>query len=330
MGTKSRPVIGLSAVPLQLFLNELSALRGEAARAVSVVHLQELVATVRQARAIDAALILNSDIPLANFPLADGATIASIRNDGACVEETLYLKTVNNRAPLALVAAEAEEGDPDLNEYRLQAAAPVHPGQVAMGLGFAHLFDGLSVSIASHDFWLGRSIELDRSTLDGDGEIVTTLVTARNADSAAAVADHADVLRNLLAPTIEHGAELWERRAELFPNLIFIARTRAQLEGILHGDPMLGQAWIKLNGINQAIEAWKVAGGPYPMFPFNVRPESKTRRPLAKFRDDDGNMRVFSDHCDLAPTEARIHFVVEAHPVPRALIGHIGRKLGIG
>ncbi len=93
---------------------------------------------------------------------------------------------------------------------------------------------------------------------------------------------------------------------------------------------MLEQAWIKLSGIDKAIASWKIAGGPHPMFPFNVRTESKSRRKLAEFKDAEGYKRIFSEHCDLAPTEGRIHFIVEPKPQPYALIGHIGRKLGIG
>ncbi|MEP9386493.1 hypothetical protein [Mesorhizobium sp. KR9-304] len=300
------------------------------AHAVTIGHLQQLVATIREARGIDAALILNSDVPLANFPLGDGATIASVRNDGECVEESLYLKTVNNRAPLMLAAADVAKVDPDLCEYRLPVAAPLYPGEAAPGLGFAHLFDGLGLSLASHNFWLAQSIELDLATFDSVGELVTTQVVARNADRPATIVSHSAALRALLAPAIADGAELWERRAELLPNLAFIPRTRAQLQGILAGDPMLEQAWVKLRGIDQAIEAWKIVQGAHPMFPFNVRPESKSRRGLAEFQDADGNPRIFSDHCDLAPTEARIHFVVEVNPERRALIGHVGRKLGIG
>lgn len=316
-------------MPLQLFLNELSVPDEGCARAVSVNRLQQLVATVRRARDIDATLILNSEVPLGDLPLAQGATIASIRNDGDCVEESLYLKTVGNRAPLALAAAEADP-DPDLREYRLLAAASVRPSALASGLGFAHLFDGLGLSLASHDFWLAHSIDLDLTALDAAGDVVVERVAARNADGPEAVAYHEDALRASLTPTIVDGQELWERRGELFPNLAFIPRTRQQIEGILAGDPLLEQVWIKLSGIDRAIEAWKVSKGPYPMFPFNVRPESKSRSALVEFKDAEGFKRIFSDHCDLAPTECRIHFIVEVEPRPFALIGHVGRKLGIG
>jgi hypothetical protein len=317
-------------MPLQLFLNELSVSNEQAARSVSVARLKQFVATVRQARGIDAGLILNSDVPLNVLSLAEGTIIASIRNEGECVEESLYLKAINNRAPLKLAAADNPEMNLDLSDYRMCAAAPVRAGQVALGLGFAHLLDGLSLSLASHDYWFERSIELDLTTLDAAGEILTASVTARNADSPAAILHHADALKALLAPAIVRGRELWERRAEILPNLVFIPRTQAQLEGILSGDPMLVHTWTKLRGIDKAIEVWKISERRYPMFPFNVRPESRSRRALAEFRDAEGKLHIFSDHCDLAPTEGRIHFIVEANPNPHALIGHVGRKLGIG
>lgn len=317
-------------MPLQLFLNELSISNEHAAHAVSVYRLKQFVATIRQARGIDAGLILNSDVPVGVLPLAQGTIVASVRNDGECVEESQYLKAINNRAPLKLVAAEGEARDPNLCEYKLRIAAPLHAGEVALGLGFAHLLDGLGLSLASHDYWVGRSIELDLSTLDAGGEIVTKSVTTLNADSPEAITHHTDALRAMIAPAIVHGAELWERRAEILPNLVFIPRTQAQLESILVGDPMLQHVWTKLRGIDRAIEAWKISKAPRPMFPFNVRPESRTRRPLVEFEVADGNRRIFSDHCDLAPTESRIHFVVEVDPKRHALIGHVGRKLGIG
>ena len=140
----------------------------------------------------------------------------------------------------------------------------------------------------------------------------------------------ANEVRALLIPEFASGTELWQRRAELLPNLIFIPRTQRQLEAILPGDPMLEQAWIKLSGIDKSIAAWKIACGPHPMFPFNVRPESRSRRHLAEFKDAEGYKRIFSEHCDLAPTEGRIHFIVGTGPERHALIGHVGRKLGIG
>lgn len=315
---------------LQLFLNELSVPNEQLAHAVSISYLKQLVATVRRAQTIDAALVLNSDIPLGNFPLGKEVTIASIRNNSECVEESTYLKTIKNRAPFALTASEFEDKDPDSCEYRIHHNSPIHAHKIALGLGFAHLFSGLSLSLPSHNFWKQRSIELHLTKLCDFRGFINEQVIALNADSPTAISHHENALQELLTPQIATGAELWERRSELFPNLVFIPRTQAQLENILAGDPMLKQAWIKLSGIDRAIGVWKVTKGPHPMFPFNVRPESRSRRALAKFKDADGLTRTFSEHCDLAPTEGRIHFIIETEPRTHALIGHIGRKLGIG
>ncbi len=218
--------------------------------------------------------MLNSSEPLANFPLSENSTIASIRNDSECVEESLYLKTVNNRSPLKWAVDQFDAGDPDLREYRLCRDAPLNAGQIAHGLGFSHLVDGLSLSLASHEFWLDHCIRLDLSTLDQTGNIVHSQVSARNADSEASIVHHIHALRALLSPNIADGRELWERRAELLPNLDFIPRTRAQIQAIRRGNPMLNQAWIKLRGIDHAINIWKLRRDEHPSFPFNVRPES--------------------------------------------------------
>ena len=93
---------------------------------------------------------------------------------------------------------------------------------------------------------------------------------------------------------------------------------------------MLEQLWIKLSGINKAVSEWASGSVPYPIFPFNVRPESSTRKKFVKFNDSDDIERTFSDHADLAPTEGRIHFLLLSEPKKHALVGHVGRKLGIG
>lgn len=317
-------------MPLQLFLNDLSAPSANVSRVQSVAYLKGLIETVRAARGIDDRLILNCDQPLNELALGAGLTIASIRNDGECVEESQYLKTLNNRAPLSRVLAEADGPDPDSFEYRIPDAAPCSPGSPAKALGLAHLLKGLGVSLASDALWRSRELPLDLFELDANGDITESAVIARNASVAADIAAHEASLRDDLRPPINIGSDLWEHRTELLPNLKFIPRTRAQIEAILAGDPLLDQVWIKLWGLNQAIATWRIAQAPYPMFPFNVRPESRRRIHLVRFNDTDGIERTFSDHADLAPIEGRVHFIVQNEPHRHALIGHVGRKLGIG
>ena len=317
-------------MPVQFFLNERSVPHEEFSRPISVGFLKSLVSTIRAARRIDKSFVFNSHVPLANLPLSADETMASVRNDGECVEESIYLKTVINRAPFDTAALESDGDDPRRHEYKLLPTFPVHPNKTAVGLGFAHLFEGVGLSIASHDSWNNRRIPLKLQTIEENGEIHECEVEVLNVYSPQAIEYFEDFLREALVPELFDGRELWARRGELLPNLVFIPRTKAQLEGIKNGDPMLKQVWTKLSGIDQSVQVWKATKGPSPMYPFNVRPESKSRLKLTKFFDNNRQSREFSDHCDLAPNEWRLHFIVESKPLCCAIIGHIGRKLGIG
>lgn len=289
-----------------------------------------LVQTARAAKVIDDQVILNCEEPLNGFSLGGDFTVAALRNTGEFAEESQYLKALNNRAPFAVVIDAAPGVDPQVFDYRMPAGAPIRGSEPAVALGLAHRLQGLGLSLPSHDLWRSRMIALEMLELSDVGDISERVVEARNAASAADVAFHEGSLRADLRPPVASGVDIWMHRAELFPSLDFIPRTRQQIEGIMPGDPMLDQLWIKLSGINNAVADWAADLVGHPIFPFNVRPESMSRRSYVKFNDADNVERMFSDHCDLAPTEGRIHFLLMTEPKKHALVGHVGRKLGIG
>ncbi|MBB3349813.1 hypothetical protein [Sphingomonas sp. BK069] len=317
-------------MPLQLFLNELTLTAEDLSHAEAVRMLKGIVEVAKAARAVSGAAVLNCECAINALPLGANFTVAAVRNAGDCVTETLFLKTLQDRAPLN--QALQDPGAPDASnvEYKLPEDSPVSPGAAAQALGLSHLLDGLTVSLPTHAHWRGPEVPLDRLELLGNGELQSAAVIARNAYCADDVSYHSEALRQLSLPQFSSGAELWLNREALLPRLRFIPRTRAQIEGILEGDPVLESVWGKLMGIDRAIETWRRTGGARPRFPFNVRPESRSRMGLVAFNDADGNSRAFSDHTDFAPGEGRIHFIVGVEPDRHALIGHVGRKLGIG
>lgn len=317
-------------MPLQIFLNDLSSNQDALPHATAVSYLKVLVATTRSVRQIDPAVVLNSNTPIGLLSLGIGTTVAMIRNSGHCVEENLFLKTLQDRSPLVQSLVDLNGPDPGEFEYKIQMAAPIKAGVRAEALGLAHLLNGLALSLPSHAYWENAAISLDRTQLTLDGDLISTEVSARNACYPAQVRTHEDALRELNRPTFRDGSELWRIRSDLLPNLRFISRTRAQLEGILEGDPVLDSIWLKLQGLDQAISDWQRTGSAHPIFPFNTRPESRTRLPLVEFTDDNGVVRQFSQHVYFSPGEGRLHFDLEINPVRHAIVGHIGRKLGIG
>ncbi len=317
-------------MPLQLFLNGLSTPSDTVHREQAVGYLVGLVQTARAAKKIDDQVILNCDEPLNSFSLGGDFTVAALRNAGEFAEESQFLKALNNRAPFAVAIDAAPGVDHRAFDYRMSAEAPIRGSEPAIALGLAHRLKGLGVSLPSHDLWQSRMIALELEELSDAGDISEQVVEARNSASAADVAFHEDSLRADLRPPVASGVDIWKHRAVLFPSLDFIPRTRQQIEGILPGDPMLDQLWIKLSGLNKAVADWSANLVGHPIFPFNVRPESTSRRHYVKFKDVNNVDRTFSDHCDLAPTEGRIHFLLMTDPKKHALVGHVGRKLGIG
>lgn len=63
-----------------------------------------------------------------------------------------------------------------------------------------------------------------------------------------------------------------------------------------------------------------------------MRPESGTRiqKGFVDFAGADGLVETYSDHADFGPAEGRIHILLKTDPTRHAVVGHVGRKLGIG
>ena len=317
-------------MPLQLFLNGLSTPKGPVHREQAIEYLIGLVRTARAAKSIDDQAILNCEQPLNEFLIGGDFSVAALRNTGELAEEGQYLKALNNRAPFSNFLDTAPGVDPNEFDYRISAGTRAWGGTPARALGLAHRFKGLSLSLPSHEGWRLTAISLDLVELMGDADTIERVVEARNASAPTDVEFHDESIRADLRPPIVSGADIWINRTELFPSLAFIPRTRRQIEGILSGDPMLEQLWIKLSGINRAVADWALGTVSHPVYPFNVRPESTSRKKYVKFNDAGAIERTFSDHADLAPTEGRIHFILMTDHKKHALVGHVGRKLGIG
>lgn len=316
-------------MPVRLFVNELSFPDQDCALAVAKARLDALVGAFRAVNEIDRGMLIDSAVALSQLNIATNWPIAQLRNQSSCKEPGLFLRRLQDRAPFAHAMGEAPDDEAGGAEYRVPDPAPVRAGAVAVGLGLAHVFDGIGVSLATDVGWERPYIPLDRHHLDGVGEIVTTQVEARNAMNAAAVTQHADYLSELVHPVVQDGAEIWDRRSDLFPHLRFIARTKGQLVELQHGDPLVAVVLEKLLKLDEAIRLWRETGAQSPPYPYFIRPESQTREKYAWFSDDAGTQRLFSLHGDYAPGENRFHFILEDQPTRSALVGHLGRKLGI-
>lgn len=317
---------------LQLFVNSLSIPDEDCALEVAVGRLKSLVLTLRAAGKVRRRYVVNADRPLAELSLGRGRPLAALRNEAIVTEERVYLKTVFSRSPWTTALATLPEDDAGGPEYRLPSDAPTMPDCDATALGLAHDVGGLAISIPTHDHWRRPTVEVERTTLNAEAETVVARLQTPNASEAAHVEHHAEKLRAASKPSIGNGAELWARRGELLPNLRFVPTARKPIEDLGAGDPNLEQAFDRLLELDEAVGTWRADGSARCNYPFDVSPESTSRiqKGLLNIKDEEGVMRTFSDHCRYGPDENRIHFIVETEPVRHALVGHVGRKIGIG
>jgi hypothetical protein len=317
---------------LQLFLNDLSIPEEDCALQVAVDRLRRLVGTLRAASRVRSGFVLNTDRPFNDIALGANRPLAALRNDAAVTDERLYLKTVAARSPWTTALSLRQPDPAGGAEYRLPDDAPTRASANAVALGLAHDLAGLAISLPTHNHWDQLAIDVVRTTLDADAEPINQVVPARNASCRDHVQEHAPHLALAGTPTVHDGPDLWARRAELMPHLRFVPTARAPIEALPHGDPNLSGALERLIELDQAIAHWADDGSGHPVYPFNVAPEStnRLRKGLADINDADGVTRTFSDHARYGPDENRIHFILETTPERHALVGHVGRKLGIG
>lgn len=315
---------------LQIVLNDLSVPTENCARDLASARLKLFARALRKVSSITDRFVVNGPHSLAAMNFAANWSLAALRNDPDCVDEGVYLKTIQDRFPYTRTIEDLEGQPHDGIEYQMPGDAEICAGQQSVGLGIAHQFDGLSLSIASHDFWNRPSVVLSRLSLEDDGTVQEQLVSARNAVSEEDVSQHEEALGLLIKPNVSDGAELWHNRHALLPHLRFIPQAQQQIESMLHGDSAFEAIVDRLIGIDAAVGAWRKDNTAHPFYPFHVTGESRTRKILTRFADSEGQLHFFEDHARYTPGKGRIHFLLQTEPERVALIGYIGLKLGSG
>lgn len=201
--------------------------------------------------------------------------------------------------------------------------------KTALGLGAAHVLEGLAVSADSGDGWHDVNLRVGVIALTDSGELVEDEVEVRNAATVTHIEEHRAWLAAQKQSEITDGAALWQRRGELFPALEFCARVEEQLCALGPRDPHFKQVLRKLAQIDGIFRDWK--DGPFDRRKIpDCDPESRVT--LQQFRAEhsfacpDGETRLFSWHVALTPGAWRLFFKPEKHS-RKAIIGHIGPKL---
>jgi hypothetical protein len=157
---------------------------------------------------------------------------------------------------------------------------------------------------------------------DADGSFDSYAVRQRHAAKPEHMESHDDWTGQVGLTALRNGAEIWEARADLYPNLEFLPRVEDQLRG-------LEPEWIlpvanRLRTLQEAVGKWNPKEEAEPPW-VRVTPEAEGRKRLCWFVD--GNVKeLFDLHARFTPGDGRVHLrLIRAEGKVR--IAHIGRHL---
>ncbi|MBD1932032.1 MULTISPECIES: hypothetical protein [Cyanophyceae] len=308
---------------LEMVLNELS-LRTPAADIPTAQQLMsELIGTVRQATSSGVKRVLRTSDEINTIELAPGYPVARWRNDATVNrEERSFFRTLTAKAPFWTDVAEEIKNDFDLSQVW-------HQGEEARGLGFAVVIDGLVVSLISEARWDCSRLELEIRRLDENEELIDEPLEIIHASRSNHVQEHSNWINNRIRSTVVDGLELWNRKDELFPNLIFCEAVREQLQNLGAKHPMLHHVKNKLSEIEGYCKIWTdEAFGPKSLKNVSVESPVTLQNPTYSkermFLCPDGQKQVFSWHAKLS-FGWRIYFLPNEQR--RMIIGYVGCHL---
>ncbi|AXX28290.1 hypothetical protein KCV87_15705 [Actinosynnema pretiosum subsp. pretiosum] len=299
-----------------LCLNELSCTSRLPADEVDRV-MQGFVRVLAEVRRARPNAVLISPERLPGVELAAGYPMAKWANDPRNRDRWRLVRAMQQRAPFTFDQV-VPEGSADELEYR-------HGGRAALGLGAAHLVDGLAVSLSSERVWDTDEVQVDRTSLTEEAEVVEERVRVAHASAEHHFEAHRERFKRDGLADLSTGAALWGARADHFPALRFLPAVETHFRDLTPN-------WVvpvreRLAELQDSAAGWP-AGEPFPEWQSLVTPEGEQRKRLCYFVDVDGVKYLFDLHARFTPGVGRIHFRVSAEE-RKLIVAHVGRKIGV-
>lgn len=305
---------------LEMVLNELSLQPADSVFAARQ-WMSALIQTIRAATSQRVSRVLRTHSDVFDVMLAAEYPLRRWINDQEVdLEARRYVHSLAIKAPYW-------DGLPELYD-RVLASEFRYDGQVAHGLGVAYLLESLAISLPSDKCWNVALLLLNVNWLMQEGLIDEENVEVVHASQPSHVDEHREWIQDRLRSDIQDGNDLWNRRVELFPSLLFCEAVEHQIRDL--SPTMLRPVARRLFEFQGYCQDWAEGGFRPDQLPTRVTPESQAT--LEQYGQErtflcpDGIERIFSWHIRMTPDAWRLHFYPE--PGSRALIiGYIGPHL---
>lgn len=305
---------------LEMVLNELSLQSVDSVQKARQ-RMSDLIGTLAAATKSGVMRSLYSD-DLDAALLAPDYPLVRWRNDESVAhEERSFFRTLTTK-PFDTIYPTFED--------QILKSDVVCGGMRAKGLQVAFLLDLLAVSLCSDARWDHNLLEIDVTHFDEEEKLITEGLYVIHASRDVHVQSHKDWIAKRLKTSVYDGNDLWERRKDLFPSLVFCENVASPIQSLGARDPLLRSIVKRLFEIESFSQGWKSGQFAPQSFPSKVSPESQST--LQRYWKErtficpDGIERLFSWHVRLTPGAWRIHFLPDVGP-GRIIIGYIGHKL---
>lgn len=307
---------------LEMVLNELSLQPADDIQTARQ-WMSILIRTVLSATSHRVSRTIRTESGIFDIMLAENYPLRRWLNDREVDRaERRYIRTLTSKSPFW-------DELPDLYEQILSSEFR-YDNQLAKGLGVASLLEALAISLHSKACWDSANIFLEASQIseESEGKIEEQRVKVAHASQPSHIEEHSEWIQRRLQQDIREGADLWKRRAELLPSLIFCDTVASQLEQL--SPTMLRPVARRLFQLQSYCQEWAKSAFDPKQLPTKASPESQaTLNQYAKERTflcPDNEERTFSWHLRLTPGAWRLYFF----PLPESkqmIIGHIGPHL---
>ncbi len=316
---------------VELVLNELS----HQTYAPNIYTAREWMTTFREtiqaAVQIGTKQILRTGQIFYQIKLTRDYTIAQWLNDsGVDRDERLYIKTLTTKYPYLENFAPIEGVTP------VELMDVYYNDQRAEGFRYAYWMDALAISFLSNSQW-------DRAIIEGlvlqymepeSDEITEEMICIPHASKPEHVDTHREWISHRVQDSIHDGTDIWYRREELFPALIFCESVRQQLRQIHSSHPLLRQVKERLQELQRYCDHWD--SGPFDPSQSLIkgRPRTESQATLQQYGNfrtflcPDGHRRIFTWHISLNPGSWRLYFF-PLESTRKIIIGYIGPHLPI-
>lgn len=310
---------------LEMAFNELSMRIPADNIQTAKQRMLDLIATAREAaeRGVKPIIRTHSEFYASvlanNYSLSDWLRDPSIDRD-----DMRFILTAAKTPYLADIQNSEIENRNILSDFCCE-------GETSAGLGIAYLLESLALSIRSESKWKSNSIVLEVTWLEDSENLNSDTVAVVHASSKEHVQEHIAWIQERLRTGVSDGLDLWNRREDLFPSLLFCESVNQQIQNLGNGDPMLRQVVKKLFELENYCKTWTDGAFNLDLIPSKATPESDSRlqklKPKLTFKCPDNVHRIFSFHLRMTGAGAwRLHFSEELGP-DKIIIGYIGPKI---